>query len=180
MTWIHTHSGEKFDLVNPTPEQIHLPDIAHALSLLCRYTGHTRKFYSVAEHSILMSLHAENMKLGDGDRRLLRTFLLHDASEAYVGDLNRPLKQLLPEYQAVEDKVQVAIAKRFDLIYPYPKVVHEYDTRILMDEKEVLLSPGSWDLGVAPLGISDDIIAWGPLPAERLFLARSAELDVTV
>jgi phage pi2 protein 07 len=96
-TYIRTYHGLEFDFVDPKPEQVCIEDIAHALSNICRFTGHTPNHYSVAEHSILVSYYVEPQN------RLLA--LLHDASEAYLGDVASPLKQLLPEYKKLEEKV---------------------------------------------------------------------------
>ncbi len=87
-TKIVTYTGKVFDLLNPTPDKVCIEDIAHSLAYQCRYTGHTREFYSVAQHCVLM---AENPDLpGDPMAKLM-----HDAAEAYIGDIARPWKHLL-------------------------------------------------------------------------------------
>lgn len=104
---IYTRSGRQLDLLDPSPASIELDDIAHALGSICRFAGHTRVFYSVAEHSIMVShLVPEGIRL---------RALLHDATEAYIQDIPSPLKRLLPEYQAIEARVWSAIARRFGL-----------------------------------------------------------------
>src|SRR5690606_2723306 len=89
MSWIVTRSGRKFDLANPTADMVDTADLAHSLSMQCRFNGHTSSFYSVAQHCLLVAeLVPEEHKLAA---------LLHDATEAYVGDLVRPLKESMRE-----------------------------------------------------------------------------------
>lgn len=107
--YIITYTGLKFYFNNPTPDMVRLEDIAYSLSRLCRFTGHSYPFYSVAEHS---------MRVADlVQPKLELQALLHDATEAYVGDMSSPLKSLCPGYRHVEAKVKYAIAKAFG-IYP--------------------------------------------------------------
>lgn len=169
--WMQTYSGRKFYPLDPHPEDIYIEDIAHALSLICRYGGHVDHFYSVAEHCVLMSNTME------GDDALWA--LLHDASEAYVGDMVRPLKHQMPEYMAAEEKVIAAVAKAFDLPTDmYSAAVIDADNRILLDERAALMKnkiAGDWNVdGMEPLGV--EIRGYFPLSAERLFLQRFKEL----
>jgi hypothetical protein len=126
--WIQTYTGRKFHYNDPQPEDVHLQDIAHALSNMCRYAGHCDKFYSVAEHSVLLSNLFE-----DPTTRMIA--LLHDATEAYCVDIPRPLKRMLPDYTAYEESVWKIIARRFGLPEEIPAEVHEMDTRMLMTER---------------------------------------------
>lgn len=120
---IRTISGQWIDLHNLQPEHIHLEDIAHALSMQCRYNGHVPKFYSVAEHSVAVAEMLPNeLKLWG---------LLHDAAEAYLGDIISPLKMDMPDFHKLEDKVLSVIAKRFDLPWPI-------DPRVFKADKDVL------------------------------------------
>lgn len=105
--FMQSYTGKKFYSLDPRPEDIDIVDIAHALSMQCRYNGHYRRFYSVAEHCVLLS------KLFTAEYALWA--LLHDETEAYVGDMVRPLKAHLPDYCAAEDRVMIAIAERFGL-----------------------------------------------------------------
>jgi uncharacterized protein len=168
--WMLTFTGRAFYPLAPLVEDVDPVDIAHHLSLLCRYGGAVRRFYSVAEHCVLMS-HAvapENALAA----------LLHDATEAYVQDLIKPLKRSLPEYCAIEDKLAGVIAERFDISATMPAEVKQADLRILLDERAALLadSPRSWGSveGLEPLGV--DIHGWGPADAERHYRLRLAEL----
>lgn len=130
--WILTHTGKQFSFENPTSDMISLEDIAHALTKMCRFNGHCDRFYSVAEHSLRVSLQLpDQLKLWG---------LLHDATEAYLPDVTRPLKQLLPEFKLIEHKVLVAIAQKFELDLPYAIEVTKADMRMLKTEKLRLFS----------------------------------------
>ena len=106
---LFTYSGERVYLFRPTAAMIHLADIAQALSQICRYGGHTRSHYSVAEHSVLVS---EKFK-----GEMAFAALLHDAAEAYLGDVISPLKALLLDYEKIYDKFDDAIAEKFGVDY---------------------------------------------------------------
>jgi hypothetical protein len=173
--WMQTYTGRKFYPLAPRPEDIHPRDIAHALSLLCRYNGHVDRFYSVAEHCVLMS------RAVAPEHALAA--LLHDATEAYVGDMIRPLKQSMPDYVRAEDLVMVQIARRFALPlhtlgYSMPTEVKDADNRILLTERAALMSavaPGRWGVdGLEPLDVT--IHGWEPIDAECQYLARLSEL----
>lgn len=105
-----TFSGKSYDFLDPKPEQIDIQDIAHALSMTCRYNGHSAEFCSVAEHSVLVSCLIEAYEP-------TYTFeaLMHDAAEAYVGDVITPLKRLLPDFQAIELLCEETIEQKFSL-----------------------------------------------------------------
>lgn len=137
---ILTHSGRSFNLLEPTPAMVEIEDIAHALSNLCRFTGHTKAFYSVAEHSILTSyLVPETYGL---------EALLHDAAEAYIGDVSSPLKQLLPEYKVIEERIDQAIRRRFCLPGQPAQFIKDADLMMLATEKRDLMPPDqeNWDI----------------------------------
>lgn len=110
---IQTYKGEAFDPKNGKITDISIDDISHALSNLCRYAGHCRKFYSVAEHSVLVSRIIKELWPKDLDSQWAG--LLHDATEAYVGDVPTPIKVLLPKYELMEDQLADKIAKRFKI-----------------------------------------------------------------
>ena len=160
--WIQTHTGLKFDLTAPTPEMVCIEDIAHALSHLGRFTGHTRKLYTVAQHSFLVAAHVP-------EEDALQA-LLHDATEAYVGDVSSPLKQLLPAYKAIEASVREAICLRFDLPFDLPPSVKVADLRMLMTEARDLLGPppASWHIDAEPYPIG--IHPFEPETAKATFL----------
>lgn len=169
--WIQTFTGRAFWPLDPRVEEIESLDIAHALSMLCRYGGHTRHFYSVAEHCVLMS------RVVAPEHALWA--LLHDATEAYMVDVPRPIKRQMPAYSAAEDALMVHICKRYGLpLEAMPAEVKDADTRILLDERKRLLGappmPWGWEGTVEPLGVQ--IRCWSPLDAEVEYLARLGEL----
>lgn len=156
MSWILTRSGRKFDLANPTADMIDTADLAHSLSMQCRFNGHTTSFYSVAQHCLLVAeLVPEEHKLAA---------LLHDATEAYVGDLVRPLKEgmrdfaercsVLDLYAYTEHRVWQAICQRFDLDPQLPACVKHADLVALATEKRDLMPshPEPWPCleGITP------------------------------
>jgi hypothetical protein len=168
--WMQTFTGRAFWPLDPRPEDIDPADIAHSLSMLCRYGGHVSRFYSVAEHCVLMSraVSSENALWA----------LLHDATEAYLVDLPRPLKRSMPKYQDVELVLMWSIAARFGIPADEPGEVREADNRILHDERAELMreSPWPWTAieDVEPLGVP--ILGWRPGLGEQLWLERLAEL----
>jgi len=135
--WILTFTGRRFYPMAPKAEDVDIIDIAHALSMLCRYAGHSKFFYSVGEHSLWVShaVPAEHAFFG----------LMHDAAEAYVCDLPRPLKYALPEYRAAETRVWAAIVEKFGLPLETPPEVKLVDSRMLLTERPVLFdNPQPW------------------------------------
>lgn len=133
-TVIATSTGY-FDLADPRPEDISLADIARALSRINRFTGHGYRMISVARHSV--NCYAESTRRGlPLDVR--RLALMHDAAEAYVGDVSRPLKQLLPEYKRIEARVWSAVVARFGLSEVLPAEVKEIDNLALISEAAIL------------------------------------------
>lgn len=125
MSWLQTFTGRRVDLFAPLPEQIDIEDIAHALAHECRYAGHVREFYSVAQHSVIVSDLCETEDALWG--------LLHDASEAYLGDVVKPLKVTgaFAEYRKLEARMQAAICCRFGLPMEEPPRVMEIDKALV-------------------------------------------------
>lgn len=178
---IITRTGKLFDILHPNPALITLTDIAAALSKLCRFGGHCLQFYSVAEHCVLTTrLIAEKLQ---NRQDLLAWALLHDASEAFVVDIPRPVKRQLTEYQRLEEAIQRAIAERFNLSWPIPDEVLQADNDMLMMEFDAYMPKGSIHnselapryslIGGLPSAPLD------PMSAESLYLefARSLGLD---
>lgn len=130
-SYITTWSGRKFNFLNPEPTHIVIEDIAHALSLQCRFNGHCSEFYSVAEHCVEVSRLIEAQ---GHPRNIVMTALLHDAAEAYIGDVVSPLKKVLVDYQDIEYTVESAIADKFSLVFPMPEAVREADREVLLLE----------------------------------------------
>ena len=164
LPWIQTYTGKKFDFLNPIVDSVCIEDIAHALSNICRYTGHTKEFYSVAQHSVLT---VDNVPYEDS-----LAALLHDATEAYLTDISKPLKTLLPQYRELEDKVHKVISEKFGLPNKLPDSVKEADLRLLATEKRDLLigEPGEWPIIKTVNPYPERIEPWSPKEAETLFL----------
>ncbi|MCL1880934.1 MAG: HD domain-containing protein [Oscillospiraceae bacterium] len=110
MEHITTFTGEDLTPVTPNASQIHIKDIAHALSLMCRANGHFKHFFSVAQHSINCAKEAKSRGLSE---RIQLACLLHDASESYLSDITRPVKPHLPKYLEIEEGLQNAIYEKY-------------------------------------------------------------------
>ncbi len=162
--WMQTYIGRQYWPCDPRPEDIFIEDIAHSLSLQCRYAGHCILHYSVAEHSVLI---ARWLRSTYGPMTALYG-LLHDATEAYCVDVPRPLKPSLTNYKEIEQRNWLAVAARFGLTAEIPDIVHEADTRIIGDEL-VNMRPMSWHAKHNnPLGVN--IGCWSSQVAEQEFL----------
>lgn len=169
---IYTYSGRRIVIREFTPDDISIIDIAHSLSNICRFTGHPKEFYSVAQHSVLV---ADNVKTLEEKR----TALLHDATEAYLNDLASPIKASieLGEYKRMEDIYHTVINERFNL-EPIGPTIKQADLEALFTEKrDVLLHPDAdWGWGDEIKRWDETIIPLGPKQAKILFLRRFSEL----
>lgn len=155
MSAIRVRSGPLFDLVNPDPALVRIEDIAHALAHICRFTGHTNCFYSVAQHSVLVSeLVPKGFELWG---------LLHDAAEAYIGDVSSPLKSLLPDYKQIEQRMEEAVWGKFGLRGPLPKQVKDADNAAYNLERTAYM-------------VYAKNLAWSPEHSRYMFLHRFQEL----
>lgn len=199
---IQTFTGRHINPFDPDPAAIDIEDIAHALSHICRFTGHTRSFYSVAEHCVraadyntMTSIHGT---MGKRSRRMALATLLHDASEAYLTDIPRPLKPhmyVVPcldmaagvrgnlcQYKAAEGDLQTTIYRRFGLttddISDFTQAIHHADLIMLATERRDLLTPTSavWPSldGVTPM--PEQITPWSPKHAKFQFLCLFEKL----
>lgn len=172
--WIQTASGGRFFPVDPRPEDIDIREIAHALSMICRFNGHCMNFYSVAQHSVLVSRLVESEYAVAG--------LLHDAAEAYLGDVTRPLKAELRAYRALEERVEWVIAGKFDIDWNDPQRVANVKTAddwALAIERRDIMAPSPHEWGDLPH--HEDYPRIHPLPpleARVAFEARCVELGV--
>lgn len=168
--WIQTYTGRQFFPADPQPEDIDIIDISHALSNMCRFTGHTKDFYSVAEHCERAS-------------RLAKpgfefAALIHDASEAYLVDVPAPIKPYLKGYKEIEERLQRVIELRFGLepgILESPEV-KRVDMIMLASEKRDLMGhpPTSWVKLPEPM--QEIIVARTSVQANVAFLKRFLEL----
>lgn len=150
---IRTYSGLYMNVFEPTIDMISIEDIAHALSHQCRFGGHLPKFYSVAQHSWICEILIEPEYKLDA--------LLHDASEAYLLDIPRPIKQRLSNYKEIEDGLMKLIAQKFGFTYPLHKRVKEIDEQVLQLE---------WDNLMLENLTIDAIKPHSPRRAKELFL----------
>lgn len=169
--WIQTRNGTRYWPGDPVPEDVHLEDIASALAKICRYTGHCASYYSVAQHSVIVS------KLVPPELAL--EGLLHDASEAYLCDVARPVKRMkfMEGYRQVEKVNDRAIRLRFGLQLDESPAVKEADARLLQTEAAQLMAPlhAEWVVSAPPFeGLT--ISPLSPEDARQLFLARYHEL----
>lgn len=167
--YIETYSGGHFHFLNPDPESIDIDDIAHALSMQCRYTGHIKHFYSVAEHSVHVSHLTKNPLEG----------LLHDASEAYITDIASPIKPHLSNYKKLESNIMAVIAKKYGFNWPVSEDVHDADKAQLKTEARHLLRSGGRDwLHHFPTTRTRGVMpkCWTPDQAKMAFLERFEEL----
>lgn len=171
-TWIRTYTGKKVYPLNPKINQISIIDIAHSLSLICRYVGHVSDHYSVSQHSCIISNYLKY------DIILSKWGLLHDAPEAYICDIPRPIKPHFPGYAEIETRHEKLIAQKFDLPYPIPPKVKEIDMRILKTELQTrFVHHPKLHIDIQNLKKLDvDIPVISPKKAEAQFLQRYIEL----
>lgn len=179
--WIETFSGRRFFPLAPRAEDVCLEDIAHSLANQCRFSGHVRKFYSVAQHSVLVSQFCppEHALWG----------LLHDATEAYLVDLPRPIKhcsELGDFFRAAERRIMDAVCVAFQLAPEEPACVKHADNVLLLAERRDLMpDTGSrweladWGIDVGEMVATVRIEPWMPDRAEAEFLMRFAVLTVS-
>ena len=171
---ILTSAGTYFHFLDPERSAIDIETIAHALAHICRFTGHTNTFYSVAQHSVLVS------RLVPPEHALAG--LLHDAAEAYLGDVSAPLKQLLPDYKAIESRVEAEVLRRFGLPAKLPPEVKEADRLALAIEQRALMPvhDNVWDCELHPdydrIKTLIEIVPAQPVVARKLFMGRFREL----
>ena len=174
MSWILTASGRHFNYLDPRADDIDILDIAQGLANECRYAGHTRAFYSVAQHAWLASQIVPRICALEA--------LLHDATEAYCKDIPRPLKQLLPDYREIEARVDGAIRSRFHLPHSMSEDVHRADLILLATERRDLMPSDRtpWPILDGIDALPRKIIAVQPARAQAMFIKRYVELTIEV
>ena len=164
---IRLSDGNYFDLLHPDLDLISIEVIGSSLSKLCRFGGHCPKFYSVAEHSILC---AQWCELVFGPHHALAA-LLHDASEAFCGDVVKPLKQLLPGYVRIENRILECVYRKFGLV-PDMRIIQHCDRMMLKTEKHHFWPDDDtkWN-GFDEVGFANvDIQCYSPIQANNQFL----------
>ena len=192
MSWIQTFTGKEFDSLNPRVEDVDIFDIAHALSMKCRFAGHTKYFYSVAQHSVLVMDHIKESQLlfllkesPNPDflyKTTVRWALLHDAAEAYFADIPNPIKKEYEIFDTIENKILEAIALKFGLEWPISinvkSAVKKSDTALLATEARDLLPViwRGWEEKYKPLALNQNISPWTSIYAEDMFLKAYEEL----
>jgi hypothetical protein len=166
--WIQTYTGKKFWPLDPRPEDVDIVDIAHALSMQCRFGGHCTRFYSTAEHSVYVSHHC-------GSAALIG--LLHDGSEAYLLDMLAPIKEYMPDYKAAEKRCQAAVYRAFGLPEVPPPGIKIADRRMLKTERMQIMaaSADAWVID-AEDSLPIQIAGWSPTVAKVAFLDRFEQL----
>lgn len=168
---IQTASGHYINLLEPDKGYYTPFDIAHALGNLCRFNGHCREFYSVAEHCVHVSMMVPP--------ELAMDALMHDAAEAYLGDITSPLKALLPEYKRIEFRVEAALRRALGLGALLDPRIKKADLRMLATEQQQLMpdltTPWEITKGIKPYDIQ--LARWSPSVAQRYFIDRYMELN---
>ncbi len=175
---IKVSAGHYFDLANPDPSTIEVKSIAAALSKVCRFGGHCPRFYSVAEHCI----HATAMACSEGySGDALIAVLLHDAAEAYIGDMVKPLKMIMPQYGEIEGRIEAAIQAAFGIDFSkWMEVIKRFDRAMLKAEK-VTMWPDDTEKWAGFSDIEDRVVTlqfWEPSQAEMQFLAMARTLQL--
>ena len=201
MTWTHTTRGRALDLLNPRKEDISINEIAAALGNQCRYAGGVSKFYSVAEHSVLIAQWLRAQEHGPWTQM---GGLLHDAAEAYTGDITWPMQQVLfgdhgpddaaneagrvvrARYKRTQYLLDELIANEAGIASAWLHVVavRDADLRILLDERAALLTeppPRPWPIeedGAKPLGVK--ISGWKPKHASAKWLLEFSRIKASL
>ena len=163
--WIQTFSGRRFYPADPRAEDMDIGDVAHALSMICRFNGHTRWHYSVAQHAVLSARQAPREHAFEA--------LHHADTEAWIADLTRPVKHMLPPYVKMEAKIDRVKCKWLGLPHPMSSAVKMIDNRMLVTEASQLLSGRGeawWREPHWPQPYDIKIKEWTPAYAEEQFL----------
>lgn len=175
---IITASGKYIDLANPDPAAIHILDIAKSLSNLCRFGGHTRRFYSVAEHTWFCVRVAISKRY---PLECQQAISLHDGSEAYLQDIVKPLKVLLPQYQELEQRMMAAIQRKFGVDFArWQKEIEAIDHSMLIAERNFLFgtSINGWEGEDQVEKLNLPLACLDPVNAERALIRTFCDLHL--
>ena len=163
--WSQTYTGKKLDLLNIRHEDIDIVDIAHHLSMLCRYTGAVNEFYSVAQHSVLVSYYCETPYKLEGQ--------MHDAHEAYMNDIAAPYKPLFRDYVMFARLLQTEIDSKFNIKHVAGNNIKEIDKRMALTEAKCFgIDTTDWEYSKRYTPYQRVIIPLSPGKAEKLFIDR--------
>lgn len=166
---IATATGQYFNFLEPDPLLIDIRDISTGLSNTCRFGGQCKRFYSVAEHCVLMSHIVPE--------RFALIALMHDAAEAFTGDIPKPLKQLLPDFAVIEERVEFAVSQAFGIPVKLPPEIKTADRQMLCAEQmQVMGNSDEWVHTQATKPAEITVRFWTPPQAEEQFTARFNEL----
>lgn len=176
-TYIATYTGRAVDFFDPKPDTIWCGDIAHAGALTCRFGGHVRTFYSVAEHCVRVSWLLRDRGY---DRETQFYGLMHDAAESYIGDIVTQVKRKVPEFKVIENRLLDTIYERYGLAGGEPAAVKQADSDILIAEAQDLFTPEAFQtwfsyLGDRPEDI-DEIKPWDWQTAEDIYMQNFLKL----
>jgi len=186
--WIETYTGGSFWPLDPYPSEVNIRDIAHSLSLKCRFGGHCQKFYSVAQHSVYVAESFAKMNKDYEDWAESQMYaLLHDAGEGYLCDIPRPVKLHLPQFKELENKIMDVVYEHFGLDIEQLQNVSNHMNRDLKKDlkiadsvllateaRDLMRNYEEWNFPFIPL--EKTIIPLNPPEAERLFLEKYDEL----
>lgn len=169
--WCQTFTGRAIYPLDMRPGDVDILDIAHSLALQCRFTGHCRVPYSVGEHSLRVC-----WELSDENLNVRRWGLLHDAAEAYMQDIPRPVKRSITGWQEIEVQIESCIAKRFNLPLPIPSEVRNMDSVLLATEARDIMAPPPQSWGYLPDPLLRTIRPMSWRVVERQFLREAKNL----
>lgn len=183
---ILTYTGRVIYPIDPRADEIDIYDIAHALANLCRYTGHVESFYSVAQHSVLVSEAAQDRLARPHETHQMAQMglegLLHDASEAYLGDVARPVKNnsdVGALYHDAEDRLMHVISEKYGTTWPIPAIVEWADHLLLRTEQRDLMPYPNELYSLDEYEMLEKTIhPWSPEEAEIEFIDRFKELTL--
>lgn len=173
-SWLQTGTGRRVCVLNPRPEEIYVKDIAMALAKQCRFNGMCKSFYSVAQHCVMGSELAEKLY----GKEAAKEFLMHDATEAYVGDLIRPVKVMIPAFRKVEEGFWKAISTKFSLPFKHSDECKYIDeVMVTWEKRDLLPNSEEWprlpDISKMEL---ETLLSWEWEIAEHFWLKRYEEL----
>ncbi len=181
--WIETYTGKKFWPLDPRREDICIEDIAHGLSNICRYNGQCKFFFSVAQHSLncVEYIARRNMFQYPGRKRLQLLCLLHDAAEAYISDVSKPVKPFLPGFREIENKIMAAIYEALNVRPPNAfekKMVKYVDKVMLATEARVLMTCDGWGDWIKDIEPDEEMVIRGeyPIAVKERYLTELGKL----